>query len=312
MGENNLVSFVIPCYRSEKTIQRVVDEICEVVKEYEYSYEIILINDFSPDNLMNVLRELAENPCIKVISFSKNFGQHAGMLAGLRVAKGENVVILDDDGQCPVKHVNDLLKPLSEGYDAVFAEYGKKKQSAFKNLCSNIHGFVTNILTEKPNEIEMTNFIALSRTVVDEIIRYEGPYPIISGLIFRSVRRIANVPMPERERMEGGTNYNLRRLFELWLNTFSAFSIKPLRFAAFLGIMSSLGGLVFALVIIFRKIANASVTIGWTSTIALNLILGGLILFVLGLMGEYIGRIYMTINSTPQYVIKECINIEEI
>lgn len=304
------ISFVIPCYKSENTITAVVEEIYIEVNKTGIEYEIFLIDDCSPDNQLELFKKLAENERIKVISFAKNFGQHAGMMAGLRASGGDCVVILDDDGQCPMDYLQDLIEPIEEGYDAVFAEYGRQKQSAFKNLCSDIHVIVTNLLTEKPKDIQMTNFIALSRTAVDEIKKYNGPYPVISGLIFRTLKRVRNVPMPERERASGSTTYNLRRLFELWLNSITAFSIKPLRFSSFIGGISAFSGIIMAFVIVIKRIFNHAIPMGWTSTISIILILGGMILFVLGVIGEYVGRIYMSINNTPQYVVRETYNID--
>lgn len=304
------ISFVIPCYKSEDTIEGVVEEIQKEVKKLAVDYEIFLIDDCSPDNQLELFLRMAQDRRIKIISFAKNFGQHAGMMAGLRASDGDCVVILDDDGQCPIDYLRSLVRPIDEGYDAVFAEYGRQKQSAFKNFCSDIHVVVTNLLTEKPKNIQMTNFIALSRTAVDEIKRYSGPYPIISGLIFRTLKRVKNVPMPERERASGSTTYNLRRLFELWLNTVTAFSIKPLRFSSLIGGVFALTGLIVAIVVIVKKVLNPAITMGWTSTISIILVLGGLILFVLGVIGEYIGRIYMSINNTPQYVVRETYNTD--
>jgi undecaprenyl-phosphate 4-deoxy-4-formamido-L-arabinose transferase len=157
----------------------------------------------------------------------------------------------------------------------------------------------------------MGNFIAFRRFVADEISRYRGPYPYISGLLFRSSSKIINVPMDERERMSGGTTYTFRKLFALWVSSFTAFSIKPLRMASIAGTLAAVIGVVLAVITIIRKIINSAIQMGWSSTIALMLVLGGLILFVLGIIGEYIGRIYMSLNETPQYVIAETINFED-
>lgn len=304
------LSFIIPCYRSEDTISAVVEEIQKETKKINIDYEIILIDDCSPDNQMNLFKTMAQDKRIKIISFSKNFGQHSGILAGLRTSEGDCSVILDDDGQCPLDYLKELIQPINEGYDAVFAKYGRQKQSLFKNLCSSINFTVANLLTEKPKDIQMTNFIALSKVAVNEIKKYRGPYPVTSGLIFRAVKKIKNVPMPERKRASGRTTYNIRRLFELWLNTITAFSIKPLRFGSFVGGIFSLAGIVFVISIVIKKAINPSIPIGWTSTISIIMILGGMILFVLGMIGEYVGRIYMSINNTPQYVIRETYNID--
>lgn len=307
------ISFVIPCYRSEKTIGRVISEIINVVSNMDKTdYEIIAVDDNSPDRVFKVLGGIAKNDKkVKVVRLAKNFGQHAGMLAGLHFATGNICVFLDDDGQCPIDKLEELISPLYNDWDVAIAEYGIKKQSLFKNLGSIFNEIVANILIDKPKDIRMGNFIALKKYVAEELVYYSGPYPYVSGLLFRSSARVINVPMEERYRLEGGTTYTFRKLVALWLNSFTAFSIKPLRFATFIGSMFSVFGILFAVYVIIKKIRNPLITVGWSSTMSVILILGGLILFVLGIIGEYIGRIYMSINRTPQYVIRERINIED-
>lgn len=304
------ISFIIPCYRSEKTIRGVIDEIIEEVNKLGYQYEIICVDDCSPDDVYKVLEEKCRNNFnIKVVRFAKNFGQHAGMIAGIRFATGDYMVFLDDDGQCPIENLNDMIEPLSKSWDVSIARYRKKKQSAFKNLGSWFHETVANHLIDKPKNIQMSNFIAMKRFVAEEIVKYEGPYPHISGLLFRSSIKIVNVQMEEKSRKEGESTYSIRKLVGLWMNSFTAFSIKPLRFAAFLGIAFAAIGFVNGTVLVIRKLAGFPNALGWSSLMVVMLIIGGMILFVLGIMGEYIGRIYMSVNNTPQYVIRDVKNI---
>lgn len=306
------ISFVIPCYRSEHTIGKVIDEIITILSHMqEYDYEIIAVDDFSPDDVFHVLKYMADkNEKIKVIGFSKNFGQHAGMMAGVNASTGDYVVFLDDDGQCPIDRLDEMIKPLGD-YDITIAKYGKKKQSMFKNICSSLNEFAANILIDKPKDLQMGNFMVIKRFVAEEIKNYKGPYPYISGLLFRSSNRILNVPMEERKRMEGKTTYTLRKMFSLWLNSFTAFSIKPLRAAAIMGILCSMIGVLYGIFVIIRKIVNPAVMIGYSSLMAMLLFIGGMILFVMGIIGEYIGRIYMCVNETPQYVIKKRVNFTD-
>lgn len=308
------LSFIIPCYRSENTIESVVREIIENVLKLHggYDYEIIAINDQSPDNVYEVLKRLAkENRKIKAVSMAKNFGQHAGMIAGVNLAAGDYIVFLDDDGQCPIDRLEDMISPLENGWDISIAQYGKKKQSMFKNMCSSINERAANLLIDKPRHLQMGNFMAIKRFVADEIKRYKGPYPYISGLLFRSSARIINVPMEERVRLEGNTTYTLKKLFSLWLNSFTAFSIKPLRMATFFGSLVSVTGFIYCIVVVCRKIMTPAIAVGWSSLMAVLLLLGGMILLVLGLIGEYLGRIYMSLNETPQYVIRETVNVRD-
>lgn len=307
------ISFIIPCYRSENTIGTVIDEI-EVTmgKMAVTNYEIICIIDCSPDNVYEKLLLLGKNNNkVKSILFAKNFGQHAGMIAGVKHSCGDICVFLDDDGQCPMDKLGDLIAPIHDGYDIAIAAYGKKKQSLFKNIGSVFNEIMANILIDKPMDIQMGNFMAIKRFVAEEISRYNGPYPYISGLLFRTSAKVINVPMEERERMLGGTTYTFKKLVMLWLSSFTAFSIKPLRFATMIGLGAAGMGCVLTVITILRKINNPQIAMGWSSIIAVMLVLGGLILFVLGILGEYLGRIYMSVNETPQYVISDKYNFDE-
>jgi len=304
------ISFVIPCFRSENTIEKVINEIIdETVRTGVYDYEVIAVDDASPDSVCRVLEKMAQDNCkIKVLSMAKNFGQHAGMIAGVHASEGDFVVFLDDDGQCPVDQLQALVEPLENDWDIAIAQYGRKAQGIFKNMCSAVNELAANLLIDKPKHLQMGNFMAVTRLVADEMKRYTGPYPYISGLLFRTSARIVNVPMKERARMEGGTTYTLRKLFALWLNSFTAFSIKPLRIAALAGLVFSVSGFLYGAVVVIRKIYNPLVAAGWSSVMAVILFMGGIVLFVLGLIGEYIGRIYMSISQMPQYVVRKRIN----
>jgi len=307
-------SFIIPCYRSEKTIGVVIEEIYNKMKQLDATadYEIICAVDCSPDNVYEKLVDICRTITnVKVIRFAKNFGQHAAMIAGVKHSCGDICVFLDDDGQCPMDRLGDLITPLRDGYDIAIAAYGKKKQSLFKNMGSVFNEVMANILIDKPRDIQMGNFMAIKRFVAEEISRYNGPYPYISGLLFRSSAKVINVPMEERERMQGGTTYTFKKLVLLWLSSFTAFSIKPLRLASMIGMGAASVGGILTVVTMIRKLSNPQIAVGWSSIIAIMLVLGGLILFVLGIIGEYLGRIYMSINETPQYVIAEKYNFGE-
>lgn len=310
---DTVISFVIPCYRSENTVGAVIQEIISTVNGMEgYSYEIIAVSDNSPDRVYEVLEGLAQqDPNIKTIRFAKNFGQHAGLLAGIRASSGEFVVTVDDDGQCPIDRLPDMIAPLEDKWDVAIAQYGKKKkQSLFKNLCSRANELAANMLIDKPKEIQMGNYMALRRFVADEVCRYTGPYPYLSGLFFRSSSHVINVPMEERPRMSGSTTYTLRRLFALWMNSFTAFSIKPLRFVTYFGSFVAAFGIIYGLIVLITKIIHPNTIVGWSSIAVLISVLGGVMLFGLGIVGEYIGRIYMSLNCMPQYVVSDSTNLD--
>lgn len=307
------LSFIIPCYGSEFTVEKVINEIIDKVSEkHEYSYEIIAINDSSPDNVLSVLKRLAkENHNIKVIDFAKNMGKHSALMAGYKYCQGDIVIGVDDDYQCPVDRLWDLIEPLYNGYDVSIAKYGYKKESLFRNLGSYINGEMAHILIDKPRDLQLSNFVAMKKFVIDEILRYDNPYPYIDGLILRATQNIANVPMEDRERAYGKSGYTLKKLIKQILNGFTAFSVLPLRVATITGIVFSIIGLIYVVYIIVNKIINPYVATGWSSMMAALLIIGGIILFMLGMIGEYIGRIYISINNSPQYVIREIVNLEK-
>lgn len=298
------ISFVIPCYRSQNTIETVVESIYEVMSTREDLFEIILVNDGSPDDVWSVISKLACGKSEVIgINFSQNFGQHAALMAGYAHSDGEIVVSLDDDGQTPVDEVYKLIDALSEN-DVVFAEYDEIKQNGFRVWGSKMNEFMTEQLVNKPKEIHPTSYFAAQRFIIEEMLRYDGPFPYIGGLIFRSTNRIANVKVTHKSRLEGRSGYNLSKLISMWLNGFTAFSVKPLRLASVLGMVSSFVGFIYGIVIIIRKIIYPQVQMGYSSMMAVMLFIGGMIMLLLGMLGEYIGRMYIGMNKKPQYVIK--------
>lgn len=308
------VSFVIPCYRSEHTVGHVVKEIEETMAGYElakkYKYEIILINDCSPDNTLGTIRNLCEEDTrIKGIGFARNFGQHAALMAGLRHSQGDYVVCLDDDGQTPADEVGKLLDKLEEGYDAVYAAYDHKQHSAFRNLGSKVNELMTRVMLEKPADLYISSYFAAKRFVVEDMIRYENSYPYVIGLVLRATKNITNVMVNHREREEGSSGYTLKKLMGLWFNGFTAFSVKPLRLATCIGAISAFAGFLYGFYTIIKKFINPDVPLGFSSVMAALVFFGGMIMIMLGLIGEYIGRMYISLNNSPQYVIRERMNI---
>lgn len=308
-----MISIIIPCYGSQNTIEIVVDELVKVLKkESKYDYEIILINDGSPDRVFdNIKRICNQYTFVKGICLAKNFGQHAALMAGYRNCIGDIVISLDDDGQTPAKEIFKLIEKIEEGYDVVYATYDKKKHSTFRNIGSKINSMMMELLLNKPHNIATSSYFAAKKFVIDEMIRYKNAYPYVGGLVFRTTTSIANVAVNHQERLEGDSGYTLKKLLSLWLNGFTAFSVKPLRIATIIGILFSCLGFAYAFCIVINKILNPSTAIGWSSIMAALLVIGGLILFMLGLIGEYIGRIYISLNNAPQYVIREIIGIEK-
>ncbi len=309
-----LLSFVIPCYRSEHTIEKVVYEIIETVSQKDdYDYEIITINDCSPDRVYDVLIKLAKtNFKIKVINLSKNMGKHSAVLAGYSIVKGDYIINLDDDFQSPVYRLWDLLGPIEKDEcDVTTADYSVKKESLFKRFGSNLNLFVSGIMLDKPKDLRFENLSAMKRFVCDEVIKYQNPFPFLEGLIVRVTKRIKKIPMDNRNRADNNiSGFSLAKSISLFANGLTSFSVKPLRIASILGVLFALWGFMFGLYIIIKKLLAPEMLIGYSSMMAVILFSSGLIMLMLGMLGEYIGRIFICINNSPQYVIKEKINVE--
>lgn len=308
MSENKKLSFVIPCYRSEKTVMTVVDEIEEtVVKRPEFDYEIILVNDGSPDNVWSVIEKRAkEDEHVIGINLAKNFGQHCALMAGYNQTIGDYVLSLDDDGQTPANAMFDLIDKLEEGFDIVFASYPETHQNVFRRWGSDFAKTMTDFMFDvKGDDRKGSSYFVMRRFIVDEIVRYKHSYPYIAGLILRTTRNIETVPIEHRDRIQGKSGYNLRSLISLWLNGFTAFSVKPLELGAYIGFFTAVVGFIFVVYTIVRKLINPDIMMGWSSLMAVLLIISGVIMIMLGMIGEYIGRIYICINNSPQYVVKE-------
>lgn len=306
------ISFVIPCYRSEKMIGKVVEEINTTMKGMpQYTYEIVLINDCSPDNTFEAIKALAAQfSFVKGINLARNFGQHAALMAGFRHVDGDIVVCLDDDGQTPADEVGKLLAKIEEGDDVVYAQYEHKQHSAFRNLGSKVNEIMTRFMLGKPKELYISSYFAARRFVIEDAIRYENSYPYVIGLVLRATKRISNVMVNHRDREEGTSGYTLKKLFGLWFNGFTAFSVKPLRIATIMGGISAFGGFAYGFYTVVKKLVLPDVPVGFSAMMSAIVIFGGMIMLMLGLIGEYIGRIYISLNSAPQYVIRDVVNIE--
>lgn len=308
-----LISFVIPCYGSEFTIEDVVEELITEVnsRRDSYDYEIILVNDCSPDNVWEVIKGLAaKNSHIFGISLARNFGQHAALMAGYSKCNGDIIFSLDDDGQAPIESVYPLIDKLNEGFDAVFGKIKEIKQSKFRIFGSFINKKMCEYLLGQPKNLCVSSFWVTRRFVIEEILRYNNSYPYIGGLLFRTTKNLADVEIDQRERQYGTSGYDLKKLLKLWVNGFTAFSEKPLRIATFLGMVCAALGFGYGLFVVIRKFVHPQMPMGYSSVMAVILFIGGMIMLLLGMIGEYIGRIYISINNAPQYVIREMAGAE--
>lgn len=306
-----MISFVIPCYRSSQTLPGVIQEIKDTMKTLKgYEYEIVLVNDSSPDDTFCVITGLCrENDNITGINLARNFGQHAALMAGFHYVKGDVVVCLDDDGQTPACEVGRLLAGIEEGADVVYAKYNHKHHSGFRNFGSHVNEVMTRIMLGKPKDLYVSSYFAAKRFVVDEMIRYEYAYPYVIGLVLRTTKNIVNVEIDHRDRQAGESGYTLKKLLGLWFNGFTAFSVKPLRVATVTGTICALCGFAYGIYTIIKKIfiQPPDLVIGFSALMSVIVFMGGMLMLMLGLVGEYMGRMYVSMNNSPQYVIREIV-----
>ena len=310
-----LISYVIPCYRSGDNIVKVVNEIENTMAaNREYDYETILVNDCSPDDTYARIKQLAKDNCkIVAIDLAKNRGQAGATMCGLRHASGDYIVCGDDDGQTPFDTIFQLKDKLDSGdFDVVCGKYTQRDRSSlFRKLGTTLNEAMTHYILEYPKDLYLSVYFIAKKFVIDELVKYPNPYPYITGLLFQVTSKIGNVSVPQRKRITGRSGYSFKKLLSLWVNGFTAFSVKPLRFATVFGSVFSLMGFIITVFLLIMKIINPNVAVGWTSITALIFVVGGIVLLVMGMIGEYVGRIYISINKLPQYVVRDIVREEE-
>lgn len=305
------ISVVIPVYNSEKTITDVAEGIIKVLSS-KYEFEIILVNDDSKDDSLETCKKIClQHDFVKLVSLARNFGQHNALMAGFNHASGNYIICMDDDMQNPPEEITKLINVIENGnYDVVYAKYDELKESLPRRIGSKVNDFMANKLIDKPKDLYMTSFFILRSFVKDEIIKYKGSYSYIGGLVLRITKNIGTADIHHEKRKAGKSNYNIRKLLQLWVNGFTGFSVMPLRMATVAGGIFSVASFVYMICIIFRKLQYPNISVGWTSVMAAIMFFGGLQLCFIGIIGEYIGRIFLSINNKPQYVVKEKINLQ--
>lgn len=306
-----MISVVIPCYRSAHTVADIVHRVQNTIEaDGRYGYEVICINDNPPDETLKVLKGLAaESEKVKVISFTRNFGQHSALMAGFNNVSGDVVICLDDDGQNPPEDMFKLIDKLDDGYDLVSARYVDEHRPLIRQLGSKVAMSMSSHLIGMPKGIELNSFCTFKRFIADEVVRYTNPYPFVHGLMLRVTRNIANVDMVRSDREEGSSGYTISKLFSLWLNGFTAFSVTPLRAASVCGALFASIGFIAAIVVVVRKFVVPEISAGYSSLMAAILFFFGLNMLFLGLIGEYIGRMYICMNEAPQFAIRDTYNL---
>ena len=227
-------------------------------------------------------------------------------MAALNQATGDYAIIMDDDFQNPVSEVRKLIDfSINNDYDVVYTHYAKKKHSLFRNLGSKFNDKLANIMLRKPKNLYLSSFKSISKFIISEIIKYDLPYPYIDGLILRTTDNIGKLQVKHSERKIGKSQYTLKKLVTLWMNMFTNFSVLPLRLATILGFVFSIISFLLGVAGIFMKLLDPSVPMGYASLFVTVTIFAGIQLIAIGMVGEYIGRIFISMNKKPQYSIKK-------
>ena len=300
------LSLVIPVYNGGRTIGPLVEQITKIFGST--SFEIVLVNDGSKDDSEKVCAELVRKfpPNITFVHLSRNFGEHSAVLAGFAESRGRYIAVLDDDGQNPPEEVVRMLDELKrKSYDVVYGHYIQMRHSWFRNLGSRFNDRIATFMLHKPKDLYLSSFKVLNRFVADEITKYRGPYPYADGLIYRATTNIGQIPVEHRASLRGESRYTLRRLIRLWLNMFLNFSIKPLRLSIYVGLLTSCLSIVALMAILIDRLwITPNVTLGIPTVLGTIVLLAGVQLMILGLIGEYLGRLYLDQTGTPQYVVR--------
>ena len=308
-----LISIVIPCYNSQATIRKVTEMVMEEFKKMpEYDCEFVLVNDGSPkDDTYGEIEKLGRDyPNVKGVNLLRNFGQHNALMAALHYTTGDYILGMDDDMQNHPSQIPLFLDKIQEGYDIVFGVFKERKFSAFKNLTGAVSRFLLWHLLDRPKDIQMSSFWCCRKYVRDEVVKYDGYNIFLQVLFFRTTHNIANIEIEHYAREVGESNYNFRRGLKLFMSCLN-FTVIPLRLATFFGTLFSAAGFIGAVVVLIRKLLDPSIAIGWSSLMCVLLVLFGICFLMLGIIGEYIGKLILNINKTPQYVIRETRNISE-
>ena len=303
-----LYSVVIPCYKSSESIRMVVESTAEELTRLgRVPFEFVLVDDCSPDEgkTLAAIKSLNEDyPYVKAIGLAKNSGQHNATMAALNYAEGDAIIAMDDDMQTHPSQLHLLFEAFDEGHDIVYGYYADKKHSSFRNFGSWVNYISVRKLIGKPKDLKTSSFWIIKKFVRDYVIQYKSQYTHMQGLFLRTTKDIACVPVKHFDRVYGQSGYTFKSLLSLWSNILG-FSIVPLRMARNLGIFLSLAGLIGAIVVFVHKLLVPATAVGWASVMVSIWFFSGVIMIFLGLIGEYIGRMFLGQGNYPQYVVKE-------
>jgi undecaprenyl-phosphate 4-deoxy-4-formamido-L-arabinose transferase len=299
------LSIVVPVYRGAATVGLLVEALSAL--RPEGGLEIVLVNDGSPDNSGEVCRALQQSATVPLtyIEHARNFGEHNAVMTGLRHARGSYVITMDDDLQNPPEEVIKLYDHARKGgWDVVYTRYAVKEHEGWRNLGSRFANKVADLLLDKPKGLYLSSFRCMSAMAVREVAKYRGPYPYVDGLLMQVTQRLDSIEVKHLPRAEGRSNYTIKRLVLLWLNLATNFSVLPLRLAILAGVLMGFLGILGALLVIIEALIGVTPS-GWASMMTVTLLIAGVQFLILGVLGEYVGRAFLSANGKPQGVVRE-------
>lgn len=309
--ERKKYSVVIPVFNSEGTIETVVNKTAGFFESKNLPYEIILINDGSEDASWNTIKNLAAaNKSIVAVNFLKNYGQHNAIFCGFHYVSGDFVITMDDDMQNPPEEITHLIDMANQGYDTVFGRFRSKKHSFMRKLGSGIVGYLNTKIFQKPKDIQLSNFRIIRRDVIQRILEYQTSFPYIPGLILMFSEKAGNVTVEHHPRKVGKSGYSMIRILKLVGTILFNYSSFPIKFFGVAGALIALTSFVFGVIFILKRLTRGTQVAGWTTVVVLLSFLGGYIILMLALLGEYLSRIANRMSQKKSYTIKEVIHSE--
>ena len=301
------VSILIPVYKNDGGLDELVGRISAGMADSAYanSFELILVDDCSPDKSWEVIQRLAKTHAfVQGATLSRNFGQHNAIMAGLNLVSGQYIVLMDDDLQHPPEAIPSMLDKLVAGADVCYTNYANRQHAAWKIAGSKFNDLMASWLLSKPKGLYLSSFKALKRGVVDQIRSHEGPFAYLDGLILDITRRIATVEIQHGTRAYGEGNYSFKKSISLWLRMVTGTSIVPLRLVSLMGALIATLGFLGAIFVIVSNYLYPNESKGWASIIVTILLVSGFQTLFIGVLGEYLGRIHLRLNNKPQYLFR--------
>ncbi len=307
-----LLSIVVPVYNEQEVIRETIKRLRAVLDGMDAEYEIIFVNDGSRDDTLQILRPVCqEDERLKLINFSRNFGHQTAITAGMDLSAGDAVVVIDADLQDPPEVIPSMFALWRDGYEVVYGKrISRKGESFFKKFSAKVFYRFLSAMTDVNIPVDTGDFRLLDRKVIEALKNTPERNRYVRGLVSWLGFRQTAYEYERQERFAGTTKYPLRKMLRLATDAITSFSFKPLKIAGVLGGVVSAGGFVYTLYVIIAKLCGAQFSAGWASTICIMLLLGGLILVTLGIMGQYLGRVYDEVKARPLYLISDTVNLK--